>query len=370
MHTIKKLIIIASLSLFLLPNPGLAAGKKAIAKTPVKKVALSINRFVGKFVSQKDASGRLWYINPKTRTRYFLRNEETIKQVVTLLKLKTPRSDKSLIDALRATSVPITQKDLLRFPMNKEQQIFDPLFSSVAYVTYDGLTFSNGNYADNILPLASLTKLMTAMVFLDAVPDWEQKVMVTMDHILYPTIYVGDDKTSEIDLKAGEQYAIEDLWVALLVASSNQSAAILADASGLTRDEFINRMNEKAKEFGLTKTVFYDVAGLDSGNISTPKEMAIIAFHAFQIPKIAQTSVLTEYTALAYDANGVSTRAVPVINRNFSLLQFKPDGAKTGFLVEAQRNVAVLRDGRITVVMHARSMGERNTLIKKLLALR
>jgi len=150
-------------------------------------------------------------------------------------------------------------------------------------------------------------------------------------------------KPSEVDLKAGELVTIEDLWTAMLVASSNQSAAILAEASGLTKEDFVAKMNAKADELGLAKTKFVDASGLDCNNISTPKEYAKVAQEAFNFEKIATTTRITSYDIQAITSSG-TIRTIPVVNRNYSLLAFQPEASKTGYLVEAQRNSSLKKD--------------------------
>ena len=93
--------------------------------------------------------------------------------------------------------------------------------------------------------------------------------------------------------------------------------------------------------------------------------MAILAYTAFQNEQISEGTHGEQFSITAYRLNG-SSKKLPVANRNYSLLQFKPDASKTGFLIEAQRNVALSKNGSTIVVLHARSMRERNAIIKKL----
>ena len=251
--------------------------------------------------------------------------------------------------------------------MNDTQVVADTTFDDVAAVGWSDGKFYGERHADQILPLASMSKLVTALVLLDQAPVWDAAVTITADHIRYPRDYVGDDATSEVDLKAGDRIDFGDLWTAMLCSSSNQAAVALVDFTGLPRAEFIRLMNAKVREFGLTHTVFYDVAGLDAHNVSTPREFAEIARVAFDIPRVSDASVTTEAVAIATAADGTS-REVKIINRNYSLLKFGANAAKTGYLVEAQRNVVLRKDDTIVVVMHARSMTERNQLLTELLA--
>ncbi len=196
--------------------------------------------------------------------------------------------------------------------------------------------------------------------------DWNTPVTVSATAIRYPRDLVGSDATSEVDLRIGDRIAVNDLWISMLVASSNQSAVALAEATGWSRDQFVNAMNEKAKALGLKHTRFADIAGLDADTISTAEEMAKLADAAFANPKIANATQILNHNFTALAADG-SSRIVNVTDRNFSLRAFGPTAMKTGYLVEAQRTVAMQKDGRIIVVLNAQSMPQRNGIIKKLL---
>jgi D-alanyl-D-alanine endopeptidase (penicillin-binding protein 7) len=152
----------------------------------------------------------------------------------------------------------------------------------------------------------------------------------------------------------------------MLTASSNQAAVILADNSGLDRKTFVSFMNDKAKNFGLKKTILKDVSGLDPNNISTAKEMAMIGYQAFLKSKIIEGTNFINYTFAVTDKDG-KLRNVNVKNRNYSLLAYQPQASKTGFLVEAQRNAVVKKNDQIVVILHALSMSQRNQILSKLL---
>ncbi len=374
-------------------------------------------KYAGKFVSQSESYDRLWYIDPQEKTRYVLRDAQGImdffRQKATgisnkdLAKIKTTskqsynakltnrfrgqfllavenngaiwyvdpdtgiryhlKDGQSAYDFFSARASKLKNKDLLKIPPTTKQIVSSYTFDNVTYAVYDDGAYEAGSYSDEILPIASLSKLMTALVLLDHKPDWQKKITITPEQIYYPHIYVGNDATSEVNILAGQTISFYDLWVAMLLASSNQSAVALAESTGLTRPDFVKEMNAKAKSLGLKKTIFYDIAGLDEGNVSTAKEMAQIAIAAFSHPEIVEATAKGQYTMtlLNIDGNSTTTQAV---NRNTSLMAFGPEAAKSGYLVEAQRT-AVLKKGNIVIaILHARSMAERNKIIQKYLA--
>ncbi|TSC76219.1 MAG: D-alanyl-D-alanine endopeptidase (penicillin-binding protein 7) [Parcubacteria group bacterium Gr01-1014_31] len=394
------------LGLFIIPLPLLAAAP------PLTQ------RAAGRVLLQTDQRGQAWYVNPGDGKRYFLQNPGGCWELAPQLALgirtadlnKLPAAGKRggdrglarrlsgrfllateqrgrlyFVSPLDSRATPLNDPescwtavlrahlgvktaDLAQVPMNTRQITFDPAFNGVAAARLEDGQIADGTRADEILPIASLTKLMTAMVLLDHDPDWDQVVPITADALAYPQLYVDPgDVTSEVPFTSGDRVTVRDLWRAMLVASSNQAAGMLAGASSLTEREFVAAMNTKANALGLTRTRFTDPSGLDPYNVSTAAEMARLAAAAFSQPEIARTSVMGQFTIAARRPDGTA-RDIPVVNRNATLLRFGPDGAKSGFLIEAQRTVAVRRGETIAVVLHARSMKERNQLLSQLLA--
>jgi len=326
-------------------NPDLNKIPKDISEKGDKKI---IERLRGYILLQVESRGEAWYVNPTDGMRYYMKDGEAAYEI------------------MKKFGVGIKDADLRKIRMNSEQVVFDQTFDQVAHVKYSGNEFIGSYFSDHILPLASLTKLMTAMVVLQNNPQWEKIITILPEDLHYPKFFVSpDDVTSEIDFKPQDRVSVRDLWNAMLIASSNQAAGLLSKNSGITQQEFIFQMNERAKALGLVKTIFTDPSGLDTFNISTAQEMAKIAQAAFSYPEIEHTT-LAHYMISAVQEDG-AIREIPVINRNHSLMKFGADSAKTGFLYEAQRNVALKKGDDIIVVLHARSMNERNTIIQKLL---
>ena len=114
------------------------------------------------------------------------------------------------------------------------------------------------------------------------------------------------------------------------------------------------------------KPFFLNFAGLDAHNVTTPQEMALIARSAFEHPIISEITVLKSFTIYGKDAFG-NPKVISAINRNYSLMDFTPSAVKTGYLVEAERNVVLKKNDKIIVVMHALSMKQRNDIINTLL---
>ncbi|MDQ5970347.1 MAG: Peptidase protein [Patescibacteria group bacterium] len=317
-------------------------------KTTAKGVANAklTNRFKGQFLLAVESKGEIWYVDPVTGIRTYLKDGQVA------------------YDFFAKKATKLKDKEIAKIPVTKKQIVSSYTFDNVTYAIFEDGVYQGGSYADEILPIASLSKLMTALVLLDHEIDWQKKITITEAHIYYPKIYVGNDATSEVAIKAGQTVSFYDLWVAMLLASSNQSAIALAESTGSSRYDFVAEMNAKAKELGLTKTKFYDVAGLDEGNVSTAREMALIAQAAFSEEEIVEATAKGQYTMSLLNSNG-TTSTCAAVNRNTSLMAFGPEAAKSGYLVEAQRTAAVKKGDKIIAILHARSMPERNKILEK-----
>ncbi|MFA6215987.1 MAG: serine hydrolase, partial [Patescibacteria group bacterium] len=179
---------------------------------------------------------------------------------------------------------------------------------------------------DLILPIASITKLMNALVVLDAKPDWNKKVMITKD---------DQREGGLVNLLPGEEVTVKDLFYLMLVSSTNEAAVALAKSIGLP--DFAAAMNHKAKELGMADTYFIDPSGVEPGNVSSPADLAKLAQAAFARPEIAQAVTSEEHPFLVLN-NQRQSRAVNTDRLLGSFLnqgEYQILGAKTGYLNEA-----------------------------------
>ena len=172
------------------------------------------------------------------------------------------------------------------------------------------------------MPIASLTKLMTAMVFIESKPEISRRVMVTREDL------AGSGRTK---LRAGEVVALRDLLHLALLSSDNAATKSLVRNSGLPREEFLARMNRKAQVMGLHQTRFVEFTGLSEQNVSTATEYAQILKTAANEPLIQHISTLPDYTFRSSrgDHHMVNT------NRLCRFGIFDVRGGKTGFISEA-----------------------------------
>ncbi len=133
-----------------------------------------------------------------------------------------------------------------------------------------------------VLPIASLTKLVTAMVFLDQKPDFNQTL----------TYQAGDfDQQSTPVFSAGEQLSYGDVFKSMLVGSVNASANALARVT-LGKEKFVAAMNNKMRELGLKSPVFVEPSGLDPANQADAADIAAIIATATGYPQIREADAL------------------------------------------------------------------------------
>lgn len=174
-------------------------------------------------------------------------------------------------------------------------------------------------------PLASLSKVMTAVVALENL-DPQAGIAVS-------EIAVATEGTAG-GLRPGEKYAVKDLISAMMVVSSNDAAAALTE--GMPEGEFVRIMNEKAKSLGMNNTYFREPTGLSSLNQSTLSDMLLLVRHAWlNYPELFSVSHKSKIyiTELTTNKKQLLTNINPLVaNADFV-------GGKTGFTEDARQNL-------------------------------
>lgn len=153
-----------------------------------------------------------------------------------------------------------------------------PDIARAYYVEIDGVPRWGGR-ADEALPIASLTKLMTAVLVAEA-GEADAEVVVTRT--------AAAATGSRLGLEAGDRVRRGDLLAAMLVRSANDACRALADAIGGDEARFVARMNVRAAELGLTRTRFANACGHDhDDNFASARDLATLARAALAIETIA-----------------------------------------------------------------------------------
>ena len=218
--------------------------------------------------------------------------------------------------------------------------------------------------AHEILPPASMTKLMTMLIIMEEM----EKGNLKKDEIIRVSENAASMGGSQIFLEAGEEMTVEELLKGVAIASANDASVALAERISGSEEAFVAEMNKKAKELGLKNTKFQNTSGLPAkDHYSTAYDMAIIA------KELLKYETITEYTSIYEDyLRKGKENEFWLVNTN-KLVRFYPgvDGLKTGYTQEAKyclTATAKKDDMRvIAVVMGADTSKERNAMISSML---
>jgi D-alanyl-D-alanine endopeptidase (penicillin-binding protein 7) len=177
--------------------------------------------------------------------------------------------------------------------------------------------------------IASITKVMTATVFLENDPDVAQVITIERGDVF---------QASTTHLRVNDRVTTDDLLHLLLIASDNAAARALARVSPYGSEGFVRRMNEKAAELGLESTSYADPSGLLSDNVSSAYDMARLITLASGDERIASVMRTSEYTVYT------PKRAITFHSTNHLLGREELDvrAAKTGFITKAGYCLATL----------------------------
>ena len=197
--------------------------------------------------------------------------------------------------------------------------------SSIA-IDRDSGTVLWDNNSDAIRPIASITKLMTALVFLNTDPAWDKTYELQKEDVR-----VGGKSY----IYPGDQVKVKDLFYLMLIGSDNTAAVALARSIGLTEAEFVAKMNQQAKDFGLLNTKFEDISGLSNGNVSTAKEVLILAKKCLASPKIRDATIEENYEFSTAGGRDVKVQSTDSLLSVFPVDGINIIGGKTGHTDEA-----------------------------------
>ena len=204
----------------------------------------------------------------------------------------------------------------------------DPRLMSTAAVVLDANTGETlfAKNADAIHPIASITKLMTAMVVLDAKLPLDEAVQISSEDL--DTL-----KGTKSRLPVGAHFRRDDLIRIALVASDNRAAAALGRAYPGGVPAFVDAMNAKAKLLGLYATRFVDSSGLAPGNVSSSADLARLVAEASKYDVIREYSTTPALDVTLPD----SGRKVSYVNTNALVRAGNWDIgiSKTGYISES-----------------------------------
>lgn len=214
------------------------------------------------------------------------------------------------------------------------------------------------------LPPASMTKIMTLLLIMEALEEGNLK----KDELIRVSENASSMGGSQIFLEAGEEMSVDDLLKGIAIASANDASVALAERLSGSEEAFVKEMNNKTKELGLENTLFQNTSGLPAENhYSTAHDLSIIA------KELLKHEGITEYTSVYEDyLRKGKENEFWLVNTN-KLVRFHPevDGLKTGYTSEAKYCLAATAkkdDMRvIAIVLGFDSSKARNAAVSSMI---
>ncbi|MCJ8216684.1 D-alanyl-D-alanine endopeptidase [Aeromonas veronii] len=209
--------------------------------------------------------------------------------------------------------------------------------------------------ATKVRPIASLTKLMTALVVLDAKQNLNQTITVDKNDL-------DRVKHTHSRIRMGTKVTRRDALHLALMSSENRMASALARHYPGGRSAFVRAMNNKARQLGMRNTHFYDSTGLSTRNVSTAQDLGKLAAAAYRQPLIRQ------FTQDENREMRFSAPAYSLMFNNTNPLVKNPDWdvrlSKTGFTDEAGRCLVMHAkpDSRELAIVLLNSVGKRTPI--------
>ena len=186
----------------------------------------------------------------------------------------------------------------------------------------------DGQNVDEKLPIASMVKIMTALIGFESVKSGQ----ISLDQDVTISKTAESMGGSQMFLEANDTYKIGDLFKGIIVVSANDACVQLAEVLCGSEEDFVTKMNEKAQSLGMTNTKFVNCTGLPkAGQYSTAHDVSIMLRELLKYPEYHEYSKIW-----IEDFNHPDGRVTQFVNTN-KLVRFYKDctGGKTGYTSEA-----------------------------------
>ena len=225
---------------------------------------------------------------------------------------------------------------------------------AVCLIDQDTGTVLYEKNADQQMPIASITKVMTLLLTFEAIHDGR----LTLDTLVPVSEHAYHMGGSQIWLEPGEQFTLDEMIKAICVSSANDAAVAVAELVGGSEQGFVQMMNDRAAELGMTNTTFHNACGLDTeGHLSTARDVAIMSRQI-----LTTCPEVLHYTGIWTDT--LRGGATQLVNTNKLLRRYNGiTGLKTGTTSGAGVciSASATRDGLnlIAVVLGAPSSSDR-----------
>ncbi len=181
--------------------------------------------------------------------------------------------------------------------------------------------------AHEVLPPASITKVMTLLLIYEAIETGD----ITMDTVVTTSEHAANMGGSQVYLEAGEQQSVETLIKCICISSANDACVAMAEHLAGTEEAFVEKMNARAKELGMNDTNFVNCCGLDAdGHVSSAYDIAIMSRELMnRFPEITKYT-LTWVDSMTHVTKNGSTE-FGLTNTNKLIRQYEGiTGLKTG----------------------------------------
>ena len=197
---------------------------------------------------------------------------------------------------------------------------------------------------DEKMPIASITKLMTLLLTFEAVHGGK----LTLDTLVPVSEHACHMGGSQIWLEPGEQFTLDEMLRAICVSSANDAAVAVAELVGGSEPAFVEQMNARAAELGMTNTTFRNACGLDTeGHLSTARDVAVLSCYILNT-----CPELLHYTGIWTDS--LRNGQTQLVNTNKLLKRYSGiTGLKTGTTSGAGVciSASAVRDGLILIAV-------------------
>lgn len=290
----------------------------------------------------------------KTTKTHHKKNKAKIRATKSKRKHHRSNTQKSVVANNYAASQSIPNDYVNTGAIKRQPRLYS--YSAIALDAKTGEIFISKN-PNTKLPIASITKLMTAMVFLDSGVNLDDYVTITDSDI--DTL-----RNTYSRLKVGMQFRRRDLLLLALMSSENRAAHALARTTykgGLP--VFIHKMNEKAKSLKMTNTQFYDPTGLTNQNQSTVTDLSKMVQAAYTYDDIRKDTTTKDASVMfgpKYIHRYINS---DVLVRGGDKIQIEL--SKTGFINEAGHCLALysIIDNKPVVMVFLNSTGKSGRIL-------
>ena len=252
----------------------------------------------------------------------------------------------SSVHFLETDDAPVYVGDGPRYRLDFEHQFKRGPYlnlKSAILINYENGRVLYAKRPEQVRPIASITKLVTAMVLLDSKIDLQTTAVISRQDAR---------RSSRSRLRVGYELTLEDLLYAALLSSDNRAARAIARTVAGSYEAFAKLMNIKARRLGLRKTHFVEPTGLDERNVSTAHEVALLVHCAFDYPLIRKITSTRSHHVRVRNRKRLT---LPMANTNLMVHSpYRVLVGKTGYIRAADYCLATLLSDR---------KGQRMTLV-------